>query len=218
MKLQQPLPRIYATIMALVGLFALIAQYYVNYDLKTVSTAEYTLRYFSFFTILTNIMVVATYIAIAVGAKTFLTRTKSITAVTLYIVMVGIIYNTVLRNLVDLQGIPLLVDRLLHSVIPVSLLIFWMFIVPREGLQWNYAISYLWYPVCYFIYVIILGEKTGFYPYPFANVEKLGYPRAIMNGVSICVGFLVAAFLFIAVGRKRRHSETLNPAENNNSI
>lgn len=206
MNLQQPLPRIYATVMALVGWFTLVTQYYVNYDLKTVSAAEYTLRYFSFFTILTNIMVAVTYTAIAVGARSFLTRTKSITAVTLYILMVGIIYNTVLRNLVELQGVPLIVDRLLHSVIPVSLLIFWMFVVPREGLQWNYAISYLWYPVCYIIYVIILGERTGFYPYPFANVEKLGYPRAILNGVSICVGFLVAALVFIAVGRKSRRN------------
>ena len=114
MNLQQPLPRIYATVMALVGWFTLVTQYYVNYDLKTVSTAEYTLRYFSFFTILTNIMVAATYIAIAAGAKSFLTTTKSITAVTLYILMVGIIYNTVLRNLVELQGLPLIVDRLLH--------------------------------------------------------------------------------------------------------
>jgi hypothetical protein len=206
MKLEQPLPRIYATVMALVGWFALFTQYYVNYDLKTVSAAEYTLRYFSFFTILTNIMVASTYTAIALGGKSFLTRTKSITAVTLYIVMVGIIYNTVLRNLVELQGVPLIVDRLLHSIIPVSLLIFWMFIVPREGLQWSYAISFLWYPVCYILYVIILGELTGFYPYPFANVEKLGYPRAIINGMSICVGFLIAALLFIAIGRKSRRS------------
>lgn len=209
MNLQLSFPRIYATVMALVGWFALVTQYFVNFDLKTVSTAEYTLRYFSFFTILTNIMVAVTYTALALGAKFFLTTTKSITAVTLYIVMVGIIYNTVLRNLVELQGVPLLIDRLLHSVIPVSLLVFWMFIVPREGLKWGYAISYLWYPVCYIVYVIFLGEYTGFYPYPFANVEKLGYPRAILNGVVICVGFLVAAILFIGIGRKSRREKAL---------
>ena len=43
----------------------------------------------------------------------------------------------------------------------------------------------------------------------FANVEKLGYPHAILNGVVICVGFLVAAFLFIAIGRKRRRGQAL---------
>lgn len=204
MTLQQPSAKRYAAIMAIVGWTALIVQYYISNDARILSFAENTLRFFSYFTVITNIMVALSYTAVALGANGMLQslRTpRSLTAVTVYIVMVGAIYNTILISLANLSGLHLIVDRTLHSVIPVSMLLFWIFFVPKAELQWKSAIGWLWYPIVYIIYVIILGKITGFYPYPFANADKLGYPKAILNGVLVTAAFYALSMIFIAIGK-----------------
>lgn len=193
---------------------ALLLQLYLSLEVREVSVPVLLGRYFSYFTILTNIMAAISYTAVALqppsGMLQKLARPSSLTAVTLYIVMVGIIYNTVLRSLYELHGLALVADRTLHSVVPVSFLLFWILFVPKSTLRFMQAIGWLWYPVAYVIYVIVIGALTGFYPYPFANADKLGYSRALMNGAWVVVAFLVMALLLIGAGRMFRRGSVLS--------
>jgi hypothetical protein len=47
----------------------------------------------------------------------------------------------------------------------------------------------------------VSGPFTGFYPYPFADVNKLGYTAAMLNGVLIIAAFFILSLLLIGVSR-----------------
>jgi hypothetical protein len=199
----------FAILAALIGWVSLLLQLILFIDNRTVSAAMALVRFFTFFTILTNLLAASMFTAIALrGARppSGLATPAAITAIAAYITVVGIIYNTVLRGIVELQGLNAILNESLHVVLPIAALLFWLIFVPKQGLQWRAAFTWLLYPFVYIIWVIVFGAMTGFYPYPFTDVTILGYPRAIINGLVILAGFLVIFFIMIAAGRIRTRS------------
>ena len=59
------------------------------------------------------------------------------------------------------------------------------------------------YPVLYFAYILLRGHLLGVYPYPFIDVEKLGYGQAFINAGGILAGFVAVALAVVAVDRYR---------------
>ena len=211
---KQPLTaeKIYIAILALLGWFALIAQFYINITSKIAPISELIIRYFSYFTIITNLLVALCCTSLTVNSNSkwvdFFSRQKTLTAITVYIVIVGIIYNVILRSLWNPNGLQLLVDELLHSVIPAMFLIYWFVFVSKFKLQWNSFLPWLIYPVAYIIYILILGFFYGFYPYPFINVAEIGLQQALINTVGITMAFIVISLLFIGFGRLMNINES----------
>jgi hypothetical protein len=161
-------------------------------------------RFFTFFTILTNLLAASMFTAIVQIRSRPISRLatpSAITAITAYMTIVGIIYNTVLRGLVELHGLNAILNESLHVILPMATLLFWLIFVPKNGLQWRSAFTWLLYPFGYIVWVIIFGAWTGFYPYPFTDVSVLGYPRAMINGLVILTGFLAIFLFMIASGR-----------------
>ena len=109
--------------LALAGWFALVSQFYINITSNASALPELITRYFSYFTILTNLLVTiyCTVLLLNPLSKTgtFFARYRTSTAITVYILIVGIIYNIILRFIWNPQGLQMLVDKLLHSLIPV---------------------------------------------------------------------------------------------------
>jgi hypothetical protein len=130
---------------ALIGWIALIGQFYLIIENRVVSVPETIIRFFSFFTILTNIIVAVCYsiqlITPASASGRFWSAAKTQAAVAVYILVVGIVYNAVLRFLWAPAGAQRLVDELLHTVIPVWYLLYWVFSAPKNGLRWRYALA-----------------------------------------------------------------------------
>ena len=81
-----------------------------------------------FFTVLTNLAVALTMSAVAIGRKVSPIPAGGLT---LAILLVGIVYMTLLRGLVELSGGALLADMLLHKVSPVAMSLWWLFFAPR---------------------------------------------------------------------------------------
>ena len=42
---------------------------------------------------------------------------------------------------------------------------------------------------------------TGWYPYPFIDVTKLGYGRMLLNSAGLILAFLALELLFVGLGR-----------------
>jgi ABC-type Na+ efflux pump permease subunit len=59
-------------------------------------------------------------------------KAKNATAITLYILIVGLVYNVILRFLWVLTGSQKIVDELLHLVIPVLVLLYWIVFVTKK--------------------------------------------------------------------------------------
>ena len=159
---------------------------------------------FSYFTILTNLLVaiVTTVCLVRRDRDSFLTRPSTISAVMVYIFLVGLIYSLLLRSIWNPTGLQAVADHALHDVVPVLFLLFWIFFVPKGTLRWGQPLSWLVYPLLYVSYCLIRGALTGFYPYPFVDVTLLGYPKALLNTVLLLAGFWVVGLIVVALDRR----------------
>lgn len=205
-------PSFYLAGIAILGWFALSAQFYLIIQNRVVSVAETIIRYFSFFTILTNFIVAlcVTFLLLKPNTRwgNFFSKTATLTAITVYITIVGIVYNVILRFLWQPQGLQYVVDELLHTVIPILFILLWILFIPKPGLQYKNALPWLIYPLVYVIYTAIHGEMTGYYPYPFINIAELGYNKVLINTGGLLIAFLGLSLFFITVAKfmsRRNH-------------
>jgi hypothetical protein len=210
-----PMPasgKIFSAIAAVVGWIALLLQLYLIIHNRAASLPETIVRYFSYFTILTNILVAASFTAVYIKGLSvtgsFLTKSKTLTATTVYITIVGLIYNIILRFQWAPAGMAKLVDELLHSVIPVGFVIFWLLYVPKQNISWKNIFPWMIYPLVYLTYTLIRGTFSQWYPYPFVDVIQLGYNKVISNSAMVCVLFVFFATLFVGIAKWISRSKT----------
>ena len=119
----------------------------------------------------------------------------------MYVTLVCVVVHLILRHLQVLTGNAFVADTILHYVSPILFVIFWIGWVPKRQLHWRHALWWALYPLAYFVYAMLRGAGSGFYPYPFINVAKLGFQAVAINAVLISVAFFVAGLLLIAVDR-----------------
>ena len=197
--------RIYAITGALLAWFALMLQLYLVIVQSPPGLAMLgeLITYFSFFTILTNLLVALVFTAVAMRAAAFSSPSvQGGTAV--YIAIVGIVYQLLLRQLWNPQGAQLLADMLLHAVIPLGYVVYWLIFAPRTGLRWMDAVVWLVYPGVYLVYVLARGAVSGLYPYPFVDVNVLGYAGVLARAAVLMAVFLGMGLLLVAVSRWMR--------------
>ena len=132
-----------------------------------------------------------------------------VTAITLYIIVVGATYNIILRQLWSPQGLQLIVDELLHSVIPVFFIVYWLICIPKGELEWKNVLSWLIYPLVYFICVLFRGALPGYYPYPFLDVMKLGYNKVGLNSAILCGLFLLLGSILLLCDKLLKQKSAL---------
>jgi hypothetical protein len=163
-------------------------------------------NFFSFFTIQSNIL------AAAMLALTALVRPRERTwlfdllrgGVTLYIVITGVVFALLLSGLQeDLQTTVSWVDLILHRVIPIVLVVDWLAAPPRHRLPLWIAGAWLAYPAAWLAYTLVRGAATGWYPYPFVDVDELGYGGVFWRCAVLLAGFVAAAAAFVLVGNAR---------------
>ena len=196
--------RIAAVALALVGLFGLVLQYYLLLEAtKDLSLGRSTLRFFSYFTIQANILVVLMLMAFALRPKIeeWAVHPFERSAIASYIVVVALVYVTTLRELWSPQGAQWLADVLLHYVMPLAYLAFWLVVMRKAGLRWYDPLLWLIYPVFYLGFVLVHGRFTGFFPYPFIDVGKLGYGTMMLNAIGIAAAFLGSGYVILVVSR-----------------
>ena len=190
--------RIFLAVLAVLAWFALAAQLYIIMRYRTASVGATLVQYFSYYTILTNIMIAWVCTVLFIRREDTSGRKKVLTAILVYILTVGLTYNLILRSLWKPEGLQLLADNLLHSIIPLLYLVFWLIFVKKHTLQWNNFLPWLIYPLLYLIYVMIRGAIFGVYPYPFIDVTQIGYQKALLNAVMV-TGVIVI-FSLLSVG------------------
>jgi hypothetical protein len=198
--------RIYAAVGSLLGWFALALQLYLMLvQAPGPERLEAVITYFSFFTILTNILTAVVFTAVALQPKAgwgqWFRRPSVQAATAVYIAIVGMVYQLLLRQLWNPQGAQWVADVLLHSIIPVGYVLYWLLFGPRTGLNWKDAVVWPTYPGVYLVYILARGAMSGLYPYPFVDVTVLGYGGVIARAGLLMLVFLGMGLLVVAVGR-----------------
>jgi hypothetical protein len=201
--------KLFLTSICLLAWFALIGQFYLIILNRVTSITETIIRYFSFFTILTN-LIVAICCSVLIGKSNSgisnrFSQPGTLTPIAVYITIVGIVYNLILRFLWKPEGLQWIVDELLHSVTPLLFITFWLLIVPKAKFYWKSVLAWLLYPLSYLIFVILRGISSSFYPYPFIDVDKIGYPQTFINSSGMLLAFLAISILFLTVNKFKKN-------------
>ena len=194
-----------AALLALLGWAALVLQFYLlvqTTSAMSLSLTEGTIRFFSFFTIQTNILaaLVLTAFAIKSSPDEWLVHPFVRSAVAVYIAMVGLVYIALLRHVWAPQGAQWIADAVLHYVMPVGNLLFWLSCVRKTGLRWYDPLLWLIYPLLYLGFILVRGRMSGFYPYPFIDAKALGYAGVAANTVGLLIVCAALGGLLVVIG------------------
>jgi hypothetical protein len=190
----------------LCGLFALVLQY----GLIVSSGGEggilgATVSYFSYFTILSNIVATAVFLALArkaaKGVGKALASQAARAASALYLSNVAVVYHSVLASQWDPQGLQLVSDIILHTVMPIAAVADWLLLAPKRDLRFAMIPRWVLLPFFFGAYTLARGAMTGLYPYPFLRVTELGYPTVLMNMTGLLAAFAGAGAIMIVLGR-----------------
>nr|WP_280639933.1 Pr6Pr family membrane protein [Pseudomonas sp. RGM2987] len=160
---------------------------------------------FSFFTVLTNILV-AVVLTWELNERPSTVRRWFLlpsvrSGIAVSIALVGLAYNLLLRHLWQPEGWQFVADELLHDVVPLLYIAYWWRWVPKGSLHLGHVGLWMIYPVVYFAYVLLRGDLLAAYPYPFIDVAKLGYPQVFINAGGILLGFVVIALGVVGLDR-----------------
>jgi hypothetical protein len=203
--LLSPGQRRFALVAAVLGWSALAIQLYLILSARWLDHASLlagVVRFFSFFTIITNTLVAAA-LTCTLSARNScghrLLRTPWVVGgIAASILLVSIAYNLLLRSLWNPQGLQWVADGLLHDLLPVLFLAYWWLYVPKGMLRIKHVLLWSAYPLVYFAYVLLRGELVSDYMYPFIDAGVLGYPQAFVNAIGVLGGFvLISSVLLI---------------------
>lgn len=200
----------------------LLLQFYIGiekYVLEGHSTSWAIVQIFSFYTIQTNLLIALALTTILCISDSqcgqFFMRASVLTAIAVYISIVGLVYNTVLSGLWKPEGLFKLSDLLLHKVSPIAYVVCWLLLIPKARLPRKELLIWAIFPLLYFLFSLIRGAYTGLYPYPFLNAAKIGYFRVLLNAAVVLVIFMLTGMLFISISRyleKRQSLSDKSPA------
>lgn len=174
-------------------------------------TAQYSatfslVNFFSYFTILGNVFVSVVFIMsawyVAVGRKPTPTDDIMRGASVLYMIIVGLVYGTLLADKDVGLTLPW-VNIQLHYVMPLVVVLDWLYQPQRSKLKAKQTFAWLIFPFLYVTYTLIRGAATGWYPYPFLNPAQVGgYGGVLGYSVGILVALGVASLLLMALGNR----------------
>ena len=210
----------FMAVIALVGWCALVLQLYIiitNNIANGTSVVDGIIKFFSFFTVLTNILLSLSLTAVLIspssGVGKFFSRISVQSAIVVYISIVSIVYNIILRQLWDPQGLQLIADVLLHQVIPLIYVFYWVAFIPKGTLVWKFPFRLLIYPLIYLVYIVVRGAATGHYPYPFMDVTQIGTEKMLWNAFFIMIAFVGIGYLLVATdaSMKRKADKRSRP-------
>jgi hypothetical protein len=197
--------RLWRILFALVGWGGLIAQYGLMIEGGTRSVLGSTVVFFSYFTILTNILAALALTAPAVAPDSRLGRWTSSegvrAAVAMYIAVVGLVYHALLAGTWNPQGLQLVVDQILHTVMPIAFVLDWLLFTPKGRLRWVDPVKWLAYPLLYGLWTVVHGQMIGWYPYWFIDIGALGWVRALTSFGALLVFFLGLGLVVTALDR-----------------
>ncbi|MCW2764205.1 MAG: hypothetical protein JWO11_164 [Nocardioides sp.] len=148
-------------------------------------------RLVSYFTIQSNLLVLVAAITLVRhpgqdGRAWRVLRLAGITGIT----VTGIVHFFLLRPLLDLGGADWVADKMLHLVVPVVALVGWLVFGPRPRIDGRDVARALAWPLAWLAWTLVVGGASGWYPYPFLDVDEHGWARVLGASVGVTVLFL----------------------------
>jgi len=180
------------------------------YETTNAGTFDPT-RFFAYFTIQSNLIVVALFAWLLMNGDR--PRSRALEsfrgAATGYMTVVFFVVIFLLSN-VDVGLRLAWVDVVLHKVVPIVVVLDWLVEPPTIRLGARDALAWIVYPLIWTGVTLARGAADGWYPYPFLDPASDGYGTVAVTVVAITIGFLAISALWIWVGNRRMLSTEPN--------
>jgi hypothetical protein len=162
-------------------------------------------KLFGYFTIWSNgIVAIAAGWCGLIGRRRWAGHPAVLAASAVFILVVGIVYNTLLAGL---NPPPTLlrqwIDHVFHIASPILWVMWWLALRPRQQLAWGHMWAVLPVPLLYCGWSLWRGAVEGRYAYFFIDVSVLGWNQAITNIAGFATLFVVLMLAAIAWDRRR---------------
>jgi len=200
--------RVLLYLLAIIGWITLVVRIYLKITTSGLPLIESLVQLFSYFTVLTNLLVTI-YCTVHLLSSNQQNRTnlffrpETLTALTVFILMVGTVYHLVLKSLWNPEGLLMITDEIYHTFVPLGTLALW--IVSTNNKLGNLKNLYSWilYPILYLLFILIIGSFSNFYPYPFLNVAELGIGKVMINSLYLLIVMSLFFLIFYFLEKKR---------------
>jgi hypothetical protein len=158
----------------------------------------------SYFTIQSNILVLIVAATLVVdpdrdGRVWRILRLDALLGITI----TGLVFDLVLVDYVHPSGWQLVATIGFHYIAPWATLLGWLLFGPRPRIDGStMAWAFLW-PLAWIAYTFIRGALVGWYPYPFLDVDEIGYWASIGSTSFILAVAIVLVAIFKWIDRFR---------------
>jgi hypothetical protein len=174
------------------GLLVLVA---IAYQAKSLMDDGFfrPLRYFAFFTILSNLFGAVLFLVLAARWRATRTHTFDVLrgAAVLYLVVTFVVVLVLLSG-AELQVAVPWVDFVVHKLFPLVVVIDWLIDPPSTDVRLRDVALWLVFPIIWLVVTLARGAVDHWYPYPFLDPANGGY-----RSVAYFVGMILAGFLVI---------------------
>ena len=152
--------------------------------------------FWTFFTHLTNLWLVLTYVSVLSGWNWlgWFRRPLIMASAAAFITLVMLYYHFMLAPTLNMEGALAVATWLLHYVAPVLYLAWWALFAPHGVLRFKHIGLMLLPGIGYVAWVLLRGAVVGEYPYDMLDAKKFGY-----GGVAIGVAVLLVAVSIFSV-------------------
>jgi hypothetical protein len=188
---------VFRAVTAIVVIVAIAYQAWVIID----SGLFRPLRFFAFFTILSNLFGAVLWLYLAARWRRTRTRLDDLLrgAATLYLTVTFIVVVVLLGG-AELSLSDRIVDFIVHKAFPVLVVIDWLIDPPETDLRMQDLAYWLIFPVIWVVLTLIRGAVDGWYPYPFLDPDNGGYRSVAYHVAAIVAGFLILSGIIVALG------------------
>lgn len=168
-------------------------------------------RYLGYFTVLTNLLVVAVLMraALAPEERSGLNAPRFELMALTSILFVGVVYHALLASQWNPQGLQKLNDDVLHTWSPLAFSAFWL-LRPRGAVTWSDALFAAFWPMAYSAYSLTRGAFDGHYPYYFMDPSSMPWLIVARNMAGLVLAFVVGALMLAAIDQRLRKLEPQN--------
>mgnify|MGYP004005012557 FL=1 len=184
-------------IIGMLALFGVSVQFIISINRAIAednSVSQVVINMLGYFTILTNTFAAAVLTTLGLLPNSKIGKVFSTPEVFGCVVSsmlwVGIGFHLLLSDYWSPDGMEAVSNYLNHYIVPSSLLIVWLIFPPETQISKRTPLLWEIYPVIYGAYIIIRGEILDKYPYPFFDINVIGYPKALWNGLVILIVIL----------------------------
>jgi len=200
--------RIWRILIAAIACLGPALQYgLMVYDETLVSAAVKSVEFFSYFTILSNMLAAAALTAPLIVPNSrfaqWAEQSGPRAAIATYLTITAVVYHTLLASQWNPQGLRMVSNIILHTITPLTYLIDLALRGGQGQARWMAAAKAMAFPALFGAWTLAHGALSGWYPYPFMNVAKRGYPAVIVTMVEMSLAFALVAMIFVVALRVR---------------